>query len=125
VLTAIVLVVAFFLVSVFTGIWTDRLWFSSLGYLSVFNTVIGTRVVLFIVFGLLLGLITRRSSPGRAASDALVRISVTSMIYYNHLPAAPASPMRHGQSRLVRYLRLYRSRSVRMERRHRHTVLGQ
>ena len=56
-LTAIVLVVAFFLVSVFTGIWTDRLWFSSLGYLSVFNTVIGTRVLLFIVFGLLLGLV--------------------------------------------------------------------
>ena len=30
--TIIVLVVAFFLVSVFTGVWTDRLWFQSVGY---------------------------------------------------------------------------------------------
>ena len=53
--TAVVLVVAFFLVSVFTGLWTDRLWFKSLGYSQVFGKVLGTRVLLFIVFGLLMG----------------------------------------------------------------------
>ena len=46
---------AFFLASVFTGIWTDRLWFRSVGYSDVFTTVLGTRVLLFLVFGLLLG----------------------------------------------------------------------
>ncbi len=55
VLTAIVLVALFFLASVFTGIWTDRLWFSSLGYSSVFTKMLGTRVLLFIVFGVVLG----------------------------------------------------------------------
>jgi uncharacterized protein len=57
VLTAIILVAAFFLVSVFTGIWTDRLWFRSLGYGDVFTKVLGTRVLLFAAFGLLLGLV--------------------------------------------------------------------
>ena len=49
-----VLVIAFFLVSVFTGVWTDRLWFKSVGYSEVFSKVIGTKVLLFIVFGLLM-----------------------------------------------------------------------
>ena len=53
--TAVVLVIAFFLVSGFTGIWTDRLWFSALDYSSVFSKMLGTRVMLFIVFGLLMG----------------------------------------------------------------------
>ncbi|HYO41278.1 MAG TPA: UPF0182 family protein [Nocardioidaceae bacterium] len=52
--TIIVLVVAFFLVSVFTGVWTDRLWFSSVGYADVFGKVLGTKVLLFAVFGLLM-----------------------------------------------------------------------
>lgn len=37
--------------SLFAGIWTDKLWFSSLGYSKVFSTLIWTRVVLFTVFG--------------------------------------------------------------------------
>ena len=53
--TAVILVAAFFLISIFTNIWTDRLWFNSLGYSSVFTKVLGTRVLLFVVFGLLLG----------------------------------------------------------------------
>jgi len=53
--TIVVLIVAFFLVSVFTGIWTDRLWFSSVGYSAVFTKVLGTKVLLFVVFGLLMG----------------------------------------------------------------------
>jgi uncharacterized protein len=54
--TIIVLVVAFFMISVFTGVWTDRLWFRSVGYSGVFTKVVGTRVLLFLVFGLLMAL---------------------------------------------------------------------
>ncbi|MGN6130699.1 MAG: UPF0182 family protein, partial [Nocardioidaceae bacterium] len=61
--TVIVVVVAFFLVSVFTGVWTDRLWFRSIGpdgggianYGSVFSKVLGVKVGLFLVFGVLMG----------------------------------------------------------------------
>ena len=55
--TAVILIAAFFIASVFTGIWTDRLWFRSLGYSEVFTKVLGTRVLLFVVFGLLLGVV--------------------------------------------------------------------
>ncbi len=53
--TAAVLVVAFFLLSAFTDVWTDRLWFSSVEYSEVFNKVLGTRVLLFAVFGTVMG----------------------------------------------------------------------
>ena len=55
--TIVVLIAAFFLVSVFTGVWTDRLWFSSVGYSSVFTKVLGTKVLLFLVFGLLMAVV--------------------------------------------------------------------
>ncbi|HSE09203.1 MAG TPA: UPF0182 family protein [Nocardioidaceae bacterium] len=53
--TGIVLVISFFAISVFTGIWTDRLWFRSVDYGSVFTKMLGTRVLLFVIFGLLMG----------------------------------------------------------------------
>ena len=53
--TAAVLVVGFFLLSAFTDVWTDRLWFDNLGYAQVFNKVLGTRVLLFVLFGGLMG----------------------------------------------------------------------
>ncbi len=52
--TAVVLIVAFFGLSAFTGIWTDRLWFNSVGFGEVFTTVLGTRVLLFLGFGSLM-----------------------------------------------------------------------
>ncbi len=36
-LTAVVLVVLFLLLSLFTSVWTEKLWFSSIGYSSVFG----------------------------------------------------------------------------------------
>ncbi len=42
---------AIFSVPLLAGIWVDYLWFESLGYLSVFTTVISTRILLF--FGIL------------------------------------------------------------------------
>src|SRR4051794_7401574 len=37
--------------SLFAGIWTDKLWFGTLGYGSVFTKLIWTRVLLFVLFG--------------------------------------------------------------------------
>jgi uncharacterized membrane protein (UPF0182 family) len=51
----VVLVVAFFVLSAFTGIWTDRLWFTSVDYSQVFTKVLGTRTLLFILFGAVMG----------------------------------------------------------------------
>ena len=56
-LTVIVVGVVVIGFSLFAGIWTDKLWFSSLGYSSVFSKLIWTRVLLFTVFGLLMALI--------------------------------------------------------------------
>ena len=53
--TAIVLVVGFFVVSIFTGVWTDRLWFESVNFSTVFSTMLSTRILLFVVFGLIMG----------------------------------------------------------------------
>jgi uncharacterized membrane protein (UPF0182 family) len=50
-ITAVVLLVLFFVVSGFTGFWTERLWFSSTGFGSVFSHLVITKVGLFLVFG--------------------------------------------------------------------------
>ena len=54
-ITAVVMIVFFFMLSTFTGVWTDRLWFNSVDYGSVFTKILGTKVLLFVVFGLLFG----------------------------------------------------------------------
>ena len=56
-LTIIVVGVVVIGFSLFAGIWTDKLWFSSLGYASVFSTLIWTRVLLFPAFGGLMALV--------------------------------------------------------------------
>lgn len=50
VITAIILVLAFMLLSGFASFWTERLWFRSTGYGQVFTTLLLTRVGLFLVF---------------------------------------------------------------------------
>ena len=79
-LTAIVLVVLFLVLSLFAGIWTDKLWFDSLGYAGVFTKLLWTRVALFLVFGLLMAA-DRRGQPVR------------------RLPAAPDLPAATRPSR--------------------------
>jgi uncharacterized membrane protein (UPF0182 family) len=54
--TLITLALLLFLGSIFTSVWTDRLWFKSVGYSDVFRGVLFTRVVLFLVLGLIFGL---------------------------------------------------------------------
>ncbi|HET9646850.1 MAG TPA: UPF0182 family protein [Microlunatus sp.] len=48
---AAVIVVAF---AIFTNIWTDRLWYSSFDFGSVFNKLLLTRIGLFVAFGLIM-----------------------------------------------------------------------
>ncbi len=43
--------------SLFAGIWTDKLWFGTVGYSQVFNKLIFTRVLLFAVFGGVMALV--------------------------------------------------------------------
>nr|WP_231747655.1 UPF0182 family protein [Auraticoccus cholistanensis] len=45
------------LFTLFSGIWTDRLWYQSLGYSTVFSTQLFTRLGLFVVFGLVMALV--------------------------------------------------------------------
>ncbi|HNN48550.1 MAG TPA: UPF0182 family protein, partial [Marmoricola sp.] len=56
-LTVLIMALLMFGFSVFVGIWTDKLWFSSLGYSSVFTRLLFTRIGLFFFFGLLMALI--------------------------------------------------------------------
>jgi uncharacterized membrane protein (UPF0182 family) len=56
-LTVVVVGVVVIGFSLFAGIWTDKLWFSSLGYSEVFSKLIWTRVLLFTVFGGLMALV--------------------------------------------------------------------
>ena len=54
-ITAIVVIVAIFGLTGFSSIYTDRLWYQSVGYGGVFSTLLWTRVGLFLVFGAVLG----------------------------------------------------------------------
>lgn len=56
VITAVVLVVAFFGVTAFANIYTDRLWFRSVDYGQVFSTLIWTRILLFVAFSVVMAL---------------------------------------------------------------------
>ncbi|MFL6089067.1 MAG: UPF0182 family protein [Aeromicrobium sp.] len=49
--TLVTLATLLFIGSIFTNIWTDRLWYRSVGYGSVFSTVLVTKVLLFVVLG--------------------------------------------------------------------------
>jgi uncharacterized membrane protein (UPF0182 family) len=55
--TLVTLGALLFLGSIFTNVWTDRLWFRSVGYGEVFSTVLLTRVGLFLGLGLLFALV--------------------------------------------------------------------
>ncbi|MFL6023916.1 MAG: UPF0182 family protein [Marmoricola sp.] len=57
ILTLVVMAVLLIGFSLFAGIWTDKLWYTSLGYSGVFTKLIWTKVGMFVFFGLLMGLI--------------------------------------------------------------------
>ena len=53
-ITGLVLVLAFFALTTFSSIYTDRLWYRAEGYGEVFSKLFWTRTGLFLVFGLLM-----------------------------------------------------------------------
>lgn len=55
VITGVVLIVGFFLLSAFAGIYTDRLWYKEVGFGEVFSTMLWTRLGLFLAFGAVMG----------------------------------------------------------------------
>lgn len=57
IITAVVVVLAFFGLTTFAGLYTDRLWYSHLGYSEVFTTLFWTKTGLFLVFGLLMAVV--------------------------------------------------------------------
>ncbi len=57
VLTLIVMAVLLIGFSLFANIWTEKLWFGMLGYGDVFNKLVLTKIGMFLVFGLAMGLI--------------------------------------------------------------------
>lgn len=57
VITGVVLVLGFFLLSAFASVYTDRLWYKEVGYGQVFSTMLWTRVGLFVGFGALMAAI--------------------------------------------------------------------
>jgi uncharacterized protein len=57
VLTLIAMAVLLVGFSLFSGIWTDKLWFASVGYGDVFTTLVWTKIGMFLVFGALMALV--------------------------------------------------------------------
>lgn len=55
--TLVTLALLLFLGSIFTSVWTDRLWYKSVDYSAVFSTIVLTRVGLFLSLGLVFGLV--------------------------------------------------------------------
>ena len=56
-ITIAVLAALLVLFLIFTSIYTDLLWFRSVNFTSVFTTVVGVRTILFLGFGLTMGVI--------------------------------------------------------------------
>jgi uncharacterized membrane protein (UPF0182 family) len=54
VITAVVLVIAFFALTTFANFYTNVLWYRDIGFGSVYSRLLWTKVVLFFVFGLLM-----------------------------------------------------------------------
>ncbi len=54
VITGVVVIVGFFLLTTFSALYTDRMWYQAVGYGEVFSTLLWTRVGLFLVFGVLM-----------------------------------------------------------------------
>ena len=54
VITAVVLVVAFFALTAFANFYTNVLWYRDIGYGTVYSRLLWTKIALFLIFGLLM-----------------------------------------------------------------------
>ena len=78
--------------SIFANIYVDWLWFDNLGYLSVFTTILWTRVVLFILGALVFGalfaanvILAERYSPHGISPDAALSIPLEALTWARRL----------------------------------------
>ncbi len=82
------LIVLFVLWAVFASVYTDLLWFRSVGFSSVFSRRLVTQIVLFVLFGSVMGLV----------------VAANILITYRLRPKSP--PMSAEQQQLDRYRRM-------------------
>jgi uncharacterized membrane protein (UPF0182 family) len=52
--TLVIVAILIVIFAIFTSVWTDRLWYGSFGYASVFSKMLLTRIGLFVSFGLIM-----------------------------------------------------------------------
>jgi uncharacterized membrane protein (UPF0182 family) len=52
--TLVIVAVLIVVFAILTSVWTDRLWYGSFGYASVFSKMLLTRIGLFVAFGLIM-----------------------------------------------------------------------
>ncbi len=83
--TVVVLIVLLIVFSIFTSIYTDLLWFRSVGYASVFSRTLAARTLLFLGFGLVFAAV----------------VAINFVVAYRTKPAYQA--MVPGQAELDRY----------------------
>ena len=83
--TLVILGVLLIMFSIFTGFYTDLLWFRSVGFTSVFTRTLGAKALLFVVFGLVFA----------------AAVAVNFVVAYRTRPAYQA--MIPGQQELDRY----------------------
>ena len=57
VITAVVLVIAFFALTTFANFYTNVLWFRDVGFGSVYSKLVWTKIALFLIFGLLMAVV--------------------------------------------------------------------
>ncbi len=80
VITAVVLVLAFFGLTTFANLYTNVLWFDDIGFGSVYSRLIWTRIGLFVAFGAIMGAVVavnmRRRLPAAAAVPPAVARAV-------------------------------------------------
>jgi uncharacterized membrane protein (UPF0182 family) len=84
IITALVLIVIFFGITAFASVYTDRLWYRTVGYGQVFSTLLWTKTGLFLVFGAVMGVV----------------VGVNMFLAYRFRPLfRPASPEQTGLDR--------------------------
>jgi uncharacterized protein len=52
--TLVIVAILIVVFAIFTSVWTDRLWYGSFGFASVFSKMLLTRIALFFAFGLIM-----------------------------------------------------------------------
>ena len=91
-----ILIVAF---AIFTSFWTDRLWYRSFDFGSVFTTLLLTRIGLFVAFGLIMATLV----VGNAAIAYRMRPQLSAPVpeqpAAGALPRAAGVPVRLGRGR--------------------------